>query len=272
MSATDWLARPVVPMAWCWRVERRDGAVLGLTTHDADIMVGGLLHRSAPGIRPSAIKQVRGISGDSMDIDGALTADAITPADLAAGRWDGARLTLLVVDWQAADARQIVIATGALGEVRSDGLSFTAEMRSADTRLEAPVVPETSAECRAELGDRACRVAMAARTYRARAIAIDGRDITLDRAWSNGVLAFGRLRWITGPAKGLYATIEAHEAARIALVSVPEMPVTPGTMVELTEGCDKRASTCSGRFANIMNFRGEPHLPGIDLLTRFAGG
>jgi hypothetical protein len=42
--------------------------------------------------------------------------------------------------------------------------------------------------------------------------------------------------------------------------------------VELTQGCDKRAATCAERFANIANFRGEPHLPGFDLLTRFPGG
>ena len=42
--------------------------------------------------------------------------------------------------------------------------------------------------------------------------------------------------------------------------------------VSLTEGCDKRFATCRTRFANSANFRGEPHLPGNDLLTRYPGG
>jgi uncharacterized protein len=33
---------------------------------------------------------------------------------------------------------------------------------------------------------------------------------------------------------------------------------------------DQRFSTCVSRFANALNFRGEPHLPGNDLLTRYA--
>ena len=41
--------------------------------------------------------------------------------------------------------------------------------------------------------------------------------------------------------------------------------------VELGEGCDKRLATCSQRFDNAANFRGEPHLPGNDLLTRYPG-
>jgi len=43
------------------------------------------------------------------------------------------------------------------------------------------------------------------------------------------------------------------------------------TLVELVEGCDKSLATCATRFANAVNFRGEPYLPGIDLLTRYPG-
>ena len=45
-----------------------------------------------------------------------------------------------------------------------------------------------------------------------------------------------------------------------------------GARVELLEGCDKSLATCAGRFGNALNFRGEPYLPGIDLLTRYPGG
>jgi hypothetical protein len=44
-----------------------------------------------------------------------------------------------------------------------------------------------------------------------------------------------------------------------------------GTRVEIREGCDKSFATCSARFANAANFRGEPHVPGGDVLTRFPG-
>lgn len=33
------------------------------------------------------------------------------------------------------------------------------------------------------------------------------------------------------------------------------------------QGCDKRSSTCSGRFDNLLNFRGFPMIPGEDFLT-----
>lgn len=36
-------------------------------------------------------------------------------------------------------------------------------------------------------------------------------------------------------------------------------------------GCDKRSSTCSARFGNLLNFRGFPAIPGEDFLTVYAG-
>ncbi len=48
-------------------------------------------------------------------------------------------------------------------------------------------------------------------------------------------------------------------------------PTTLPVAVELIEGCDRQLATCRDRFANIANFRGEPHLPGNDLLTRYGG-
>jgi uncharacterized phage protein (TIGR02218 family) len=52
---------------------------------------------------------------------------------------------------------------------------------------------------------------------------------------------------------------------------LPRGAVEAGCRVELRDGCDKRFETCVTRFGNAVNFRGEPHLPGNDLLTRYPG-
>lgn len=45
--------------------------------------------------------------------------------------------------------------------------------------------------------------------------------------------------------------------------------VTAGVKVRLYPGCDKRSETCSSRFSNILNFRGEPFIPGQDEITSY---
>lgn len=265
-----WLTAPVVPLAWCWRIERRDGVALGLTTHDRDLLIGGLLYRAAPGIKPSAIRQAMGLDGDRMDIEGVLTAEALSAAELASGRWDGARLTLMVADWEDAEARHLLIAEGRLGEVVVQGRAFSAELRGVSAWLEQPIVPVTSAGCRAELGDRQCGVALAGWTARRTVSAASGTHVTVPGA--PVALTHGWLRWLGGPLRGLRAMIVAQDGDMLTLADPVAANVAAGTAVELVTGCDKRAETCRERFGNMANFRGEPHLPGTDLLTRYPGG
>src|SRR3546814_13658847 len=40
-AAPDWLRGELVTLAWCWRLSRRAGVVVGLTSHDRDLPVGG---------------------------------------------------------------------------------------------------------------------------------------------------------------------------------------------------------------------------------------
>ena len=44
------------------------------------------------------------------------------------------------------------------------------------------------------------------------------------------------------------------------------LPVA-GNTVRVTAGCDKSLATCRDVFANVINFQGEPHVPGIDALA-----
>src|SRR3546814_7151837 len=101
MAAPDWLRAEVVTLAWCWRLARRDGVVIGFTSHDRDLVIGGLAYRAAPGMKPSAIETNDSLDAATMDLEGAIASDAIAARDLEAGRWDGAALELFVTDWTA---------------------------------------------------------------------------------------------------------------------------------------------------------------------------
>ena len=269
-AAPDWLRAEVVTLAWCWRLARRDGVVIGLTSHDRDLMVGGILYRAAPGMKPSALETSDRLDTATMDLEGAIASDAIAARDLDAGRWDGAELALFVTDWSAADAAPVTVARGSLGAIERRGAAFAAELQGVTRRLDRPVCPATSPSCRAELGDRACRVDLAPRTHVRRVVAVDGRAVTLDAA-ADG-MGFGELTWMEGANCGLTSPVIAADAAILHLAEAPPFFPAAPVRVRLVEGCDRQLATCRDRFANAVNFRGEAHLPGNDLLTRYPGG
>ncbi|SFR97981.1 DUF2163 domain-containing protein [Sphingomonas jatrophae] len=268
----SWLDPALTTIAFLWRLDRRDGVALGFTGHDHDLEISGLVYRASPGMMPSAIRRTDGMEADTLDVAGALTGEGMNEADLAAGRWDGARVTLSACDWSDPAAPPLLLARGELGAVGLEDARFTAELIGPSAILDRAVVEQTSPECRAVLGDARCRVDMAARVRIARVLDVDGTTVTLDTAEPvpNG-WAYGRLRWIGGENSGLAAAILRSDGVTVTLREPPVFAVSPGKMVELREGCDGRFETCVARFANAANFRGEPHLPGNDLLTRYPG-
>jgi len=266
------LERDLATICLCWRLERRDGVTLGFTTHDRDLHIDGLTYRAAPGMLPSAISVSDGFEADSVDIEGALTSAAIRAADLAAGRWDGAAVWIFMVDWEDPDGEVFQVARGELGEVSIKGEAFEAELRGPTALLDAAVVEQTSPECRARLGDERCRVDMAGRTRLTRIAAVVASDIVeVEAAASGNAYGGGRLRWIGGANSGLESPLRESEDLRLTLYEPPPFAPAVGDLVEISEGCDKMLATCAARFGNAANFRGEPHLPGIDLLTRYPG-
>jgi uncharacterized phage protein (TIGR02218 family) len=155
---TGFLARELTGFALCWRVKRRDGVAIGLTSHDRDLVVDHFLYRSAPGIAPSALEDGDVMRADALEVSGALSGAAISEDDLRAGRWDGASVRVLAVDWSE-PSEQVQILRGEMGSVSLEKGRFTAELKGADAALERPVVEETSPYCRAELGRPAHRCA-----------------------------------------------------------------------------------------------------------------
>jgi uncharacterized phage protein (TIGR02218 family) len=180
---------------------------------------------------------------------------------------------LFLVDWEDPGGERLNLARGELGDVTVKANGFEAELRGAAALLERAVAEQTSPECRAELGDRRCRVDMAARTRitRVTAAPADTVLVVAEAPGEPGAFAFGRLRWIGGANSGLESAIVASDGTGLSLREPPPFPVAEGDRVEIREGCDKSFATCRGRFANGENFRGEPHLPGMDLLTRYPG-
>ncbi len=205
-----------------------------------------------------------------MEIVGALTDDSVREADLRAGRYDGARVTSFLVDWTQPGAGVLTLAAGTIGAVGATDGAFTAELRTAAAELEAVPLERYSPTCRARLGDARCRVDLARHTLVATVTTISGTTVGIGAALTPGAYQYGRARVLTGAAAGLEARIDASDAATPTL-GATVVGLAAGASIELREGCDKRFATCRDRFANVVNFRGEPHIPGWDALIYYPG-
>ncbi len=141
----------------CWRLERQDGVLVGLTEHDRQLAVDGEIYVPGGVGVAGSLSQSGGLKPGQGSVIGALAHDSISDADLANGLWDGARVDVLRVDWERPDLFWTVW-SGRLSEITHGALGFEAELVSAKADLERPVGRIYSRDCDARLGDARCGV------------------------------------------------------------------------------------------------------------------
>lgn len=263
-----------------WRVTRRDGVVMGFTDHDRDLSFGGLSYLAASGFEASEAEDGNGLSAEGGDLSGGFSAEAIRAEDLSAGRYDGAKVEVYMVNWQD-PAQRLLLRTAELGEVRREGGLFRAELRRLTHRLDQMRGRIYGHRCDAVLGDGRCCVNVAAPAFRATATV----DAVLDdmRLRVSGLSGFaerffryGMLTFTSGAAAGLTADIEDQRKVSGGDELTFWLPVPAGVAagdaLQVTAGCDKRFATCKAKFSNGLNFRGFPHMPGSDFTYGYADG
>jgi len=269
------LAGEATTTCHCWRVTRRDGRVLGFTEHDRDLTFEGTTFLAASGFSASEADSETGLAVSADEVSGGFASDAISEADLAAGRLDGARVELFLVNWAAPD-QNVRLHVREIGEVVRAGGAFRAELRSLAHRLGQPQGRVYSRRCDASLGDDRCGVDIGAWQGEGGIVAIE-RDsiVTVSglQGFADGFFDRGTLRL----ADGTVAEIETHRrlsdgTAQLRLWLPFETPVSASAAVTVTAGCDKTFSTCRARFDNHLNFRGYPHVPGADFAYSYADG
>lgn len=266
------LSREVTTVCHCWRLTRTDGWVRGYTDHDRPLTIGATLYAPQTGLAASEARDTLGLAVDTVDVEGALSSDDISEEDIAAALYDGATVETFLVNWrQPADF--VLLRRATVAKItRTDG-RFVAELESLAHALDRPSGRYVSRSCNAELGDARCGFdldnpdftgAGAVEAHQAPStLIVTGLD-GFDAGW----FAHGVLTWTTGANAGRSERVEEHrkDATGTTLVLRPRSRIVAaeGDTFSVAAGCDKKFATCKAKFANALNFRGFPHLPGND--------
>ena len=273
-SFENHLATGTTTVARCWALTRGDGLVMGFTDHDADIAFGGITFRADTGLSATALQQTTGLALDNSEGLGALSDLAVTEADIAAGRYDGADVEAWLVNW-ADPADRFLQFRGRIGEVTRAAGAFRAELVGLSETLNTAQGRVYQTPCTAVLGDAACGVNLNDPAFSGVGTVVtveEGKLFTLSgvSAYDGGWFRRGRVTVLTGAAAGLSGVAKADTASgglhTVELWESLRAEIVPGDTLRLDAGCDKRRSTCRDKFANILNYRGFPDIPGDNRL------
>lgn len=262
-------------LATCWRVTLQNNQVYGFTDHDRNLTVNGVLYEAGTGFLPSAIETQSRLAVDNQNMQGFLNSDSIAADDLAAGVWDYAEVLVFMVNWRNVSQGIDIKERGRLGEVSLQRGTFTAEFRGLANAYSQAVNEVYQAGCRAQLGDSRCGVNLASFTVTGTLSAVSSDGLTFTdaaRTEAAGYFDGGKITMLSGASEGLSMEIKANVVGSFTLQLQLPRGVAAGDMYSMHAGCSKRFDEdCVARFGNGVNFRGEPHVPGMDQLVRFGG-
>jgi uncharacterized phage protein (TIGR02218 family) len=255
-----------------WKLTRTDGTVLGFTDHDQDLTFGGVTYSAASGYTRTALASGSDLAVDNMDLDGLLNSGAITADDVRAGLYDWAELLVQLVNWSDLSQGSVILRRGWLGEFTLRDGVFTTELRGLSQALTRRFVEATTPDCRADLGDSRCKVSLAALTETGTVTEVStARRVfvaTISGARAAGFFNGGLLTWSTGANTGAKMEVKSVSGSSVTLYLPAGEDIAEGDTFSIRAGCDKSIGTCKAKFDNILNFRGEPYVPGLDAITR----
>ncbi len=274
------IAGEVTTLAMCWKVARRDAMVQGFTDHDRDIVFDSVSYVASSGFAPSAVVGRSDFSVDNLEVEGVLAAESITEADIMAGVYDYAEIAVFLLNYNDITQGPLMLRRGWMGEVSLKAGQFVAEMRGLSQALAQNIGQLYSPACRATLGDARCRVDLSGFTVAGTitAITLGGLGfVDSIRPEAAGYFTNGTLTFTAGANSGFsmeikdYARLGGGAGGAFTLALPLPYPLSAGDAYTAIAGCDKTTGMCAVRFSNILNFRGEPRVPGLDRMLQTAG-
>lgn len=278
------LKKPNTGVCLVWRIVRTDGVSYYYTDHDTDITVpitpgdSPLTFSPVMGGSGYARKQSEGLSVDNVSllgmVDGGSPLIGPSEAEILNNVFSDAAVHVWLCIWTNLSAGLMPLTVGTIGPMTFRTHTFEAEVRGIAERLQYRVHRTYNQTCDATFGDARCGLTIGGspESYQS---AVSVQTVVNRRGFSVTTTGraidyfqYGLATFTSGPNNGVSREIVNHAhngdspltETIVALYPFP-YDITSGDTITLTAGCDKRATTCSTKFANLINFRGFHLLP-----------
>lgn len=271
-------------------------SVIGFTSNSRDMTLpghAGVTFKSAVGITPSAI-EMKLEEASSLEMQGMYTSGTFERNDIIGGLWDYAEIEIFSASWDNPNLGELVHFRGNLGEFKDYQQFFNVEARGLLGRLSSDAGVVTTRYCRVKnFGDSQCKFTANTVTIDSVVydISVNGEVYSADSnrrmlyflgsLWDGGILPLnippdgffnnGQVTCTAGANEGISREVLKSTYAggkfRLSLKRAFPFAISSGDLFDIKAGCNRTLEDCK-KFNNVINFRGEPYIPGIEAMNR----
>lgn len=271
------LAETTTYLCRIWELTTDNGKVHRFTDSVRDVVFGGNTYKYDPGIRVSSIVISSGGQPDNAQVEVVASENFLPMARIRQGGLANAVFNIWAVDWRDPDFYgPIKLFGGTTSTIKFNNKNRVSIGVNSDNGGTNQTIGERySRQCRAQLGDDRCKVDLEAIkvSFEIDTITDQGYGFTASElvGIADGRFKFGRILWTSGLNDTLQDEVkESYTTGRAVLSLYPRNPLVLGDTGFLYPGCDFQVTTCGNKFANLVNFRGEPYVPPPNIVV-FSG-
>lgn len=248
------------------------GGIARYTSASVDVVVGGNTHLANDAIiSRGRTRTVIGVEVDTLD----LTVAAQTPHTLGGVPWltaarngalDGATVRLqrlFMPTWGDVSLGTVLLFEGRIASLE---VGRTEARLHVNSRLEVLNIqmPRNLYQpgCLNTLFDASCTLVKASNGTSAVVTSASSKTtINCGLAQAAGFFDLGTITFTSGINNGVSRSVKSYAPGVIYLIA--PLLIAPSVSDTFTAyaGCDKKQATCSGKFSNLVNFRGFPFIP-----------
>lgn len=262
-----------------------DGEVLRFVNLSRNLVIEDETFTAFP-MPQRQVQQKEGLDPDNTQMT-AVYAGTFNAPNLRAGKWQGARVEYMIVNYEDTSMGPALKKKGYIGKTTLQRFTATPEIRSLSQLLEQEIGELYSEDCRViKLGDERCMVDLDGTTvdgYLIRSEATvtavtdkqvftvsypaplkDAITIAPDGHWTRGNMHF-----LTGNNAPQRIKVLKNVGNVITLYLPANKTIQIGDTLLLTAGCDRKRATCRDKYNNVANIQAEPDTPGKERLFTF---
>lgn len=262
------LKQEVTTLATCIKITLTNGEVFGFTDHDKVIDYQSISYQPDSGYTPSNITSNDELSVDNLEIEAFLNSSVILESDLLAGIWDFADIEMFMVNYLDLSQGVLYLRKGTLGEIRLNKNSFVTELRGMTQPLQQVIGSVYSPTCRVKrFCDNQCKLDVNDFSFYSSVVeVIDESNFVIADDFGD-IFSYGEAHFTSGLNNEIVTEIKSNSGSTITLQLATPFQLSIGDTITLVQGCNRTIDACIG-FDNVINFRGEPYVPGMDKMMR----
>lgn len=257
----------------CWKITLTNGDIVGFTTNNEKITYDNVEYLSVSSDNIEDIKSNIDVEEDSFKISNIISSDLISANDILSGNYSNAEIEIFLLNGLNLNQGKVSLLKGKVSDIEYKDNIFIAKVIGLKNELNKEIGDVYTPLCRASFCGEKCKLNKNNFIFNGVISSVKDNSTfsTTDSviiSKANGYFENGVIEFKSGNNIGKKMEIKQFNSGNFILsIELPYI-LNIGDEFNVMAGCDKIFETCCDKFNNAINFRGEPHLPGIDIILK----